>query len=50
MFVEIQGVPSRHVENSQVRCETRIHPAEPVGRLECQPESVNFREAETSAP
>lgn len=51
MFVEIQGVPSRYVENSQVRCETGVHSTKPAGWLERQPESVDFRdEAEASAP
>lgn len=37
MFVEIQGVPSRYVENSQVRRETGVHPAESAGWFERQP-------------
>lgn len=51
IFVEIQGVSSRHIENSQARCKTGVHPAEFVGRLERQSESVDLRdETEAGAP
>jgi len=51
MFAEIQGVSSRHVENSQARCKTGVHPAESAGWLKRQSESLDLRdEAEAGAP
>jgi len=48
---EIQGVSSRHVENSQVRCKAGVHSAESPRWLKCESESVDLRnEAEASTP